>query len=1536
MTCVLALIGMLFVASCAQPPEEDGGETGSESSCVHEMGNYVANNDADCQHNMTETATCSKCGEKDTRELANSKNPAVHTSEEVKYRENGTDANKHDKYHACCQAIIETVDHRYGEGVSDTENAGVTVYICADCGAVKKTHDGAHTHKAILVDATPAGCTAFGNIEYWYCAGCDTRFADGTLTTILSKEDVRVSPSHKGGTATCTAAAVCTACGEAYGSLDPENHASASFEYVEMSTDDEKHERRHACCHTVVSTEVHTWNNGTVNGDVTVYTCTKCGKEKREANALHVHTSTHVLPKAATCTEEGNIEYWHCAACGKYFSDEALTQEVSAASVKTDPAHTSTEFTYAPNAIDPERHDKKHACCGTVVETLAHAYESAGSFVASCEENGYTLYQCVCGESYREFTAPATGHNVELWSLTLESPKTGADCTYLQTFEGECFFCGEELEKTTETVRHRYAATVVTQPTCQSAGSKSYACSCGAKPTPDTVSIPKNPHAHTWEAGTTENGVTTYRCENCTASKTSVVSLDTQAQLDKTQLNGNEIVLGDVALTLDNTVLGLIDDNGDVTLSAAPVTEGRAELVSSLPEALRAQITDSTPIYDFSLSQGGNAISNFEEGRVTVTIPYTLPNDADADRVAVWYVSAQGLKFYAASYYGIGENGFVTFEAEHFSVYLPGIAPADEACALYGHNYTTSITSPTCVEPGYTEYHCQRCSHSKLDDILTALGHAYSAGNETPSTCLVPGERTYSCARDDCDHTYRKTLPLAAHTFVKDTEESVEKTCTEDGLDVYKCSVAGCNGEKRETLTAYGHDLYEVSIGLAEGAQSCHDGVAIGKKCRNCDHTETEILTGTHVDYEKYMTPECTYPSHTDEYVYLGSYLTAAGIAYDEEPYLAMTPGCVCGELYRSVRMENRGMAYGMELFNDFVEFSHMSFFEETRVLTATSMPMGGPGMPGYTEPSSYSICFDAKIVKGEGCHTTFRLTLKLGYNEASGECDEEMVFVLADRIEHGNVKTVATLSDPTKSCYENSRNEGLTVTRYCLACDSLIETFSEYLPNSSSHYFVDKETLEHKHDPSDPYYCVRVNVSECPCGQIQWRDYRANNGSYTTTYVGNTAVYSCNSCHFIYAECENAVAQDAEDCRETRTDHLYFDCESVNNFESCEKTLVNLDYDTAWHASYRNETNKNAPEATDQTCCYYYYDRLVCERCGFVTHNSVDGYRMIHELVENSVTDARKNVTKTTTCTRDGCEYLCIELRDADGNLLRRYCEAPDHTQGELCISLTANNVTNGVLRPTIEREEYYDLETGAAKRWYQFVYTYATDPMNGCIQTQTFTNSNGDCEVHESPCCLYDIHVSQEGNCVQDAYSKYVCSLCGGERIDSMGSSFGHSFGEYYTVKQTDGNSDMYFPYYKCEVCGIYRKNTDNYSPISVTQVGVEDGVVTIAYRDYNQGEAAPLEEPCFFVAYQFRTSDEALRVDEIVDGYIPQPLVDYLEGIDVTDNGEGLLTYQLSDVAAALEVLTPLEDGYVYKVCLMVGTDPEYASYILVPLD
>ena len=77
--------------------------------------------------------------------------------------------------------------------------------------------------------------------------------------------------AHSGGKATCKAKAVCEICKESYGSLDSNNHTDLK----------------------------------------------------------------HIDAKAATAAAEGNIEYWYCEDCDKYFSDAAATKEITKAATVT-------------------------------------------------------------------------------------------------------------------------------------------------------------------------------------------------------------------------------------------------------------------------------------------------------------------------------------------------------------------------------------------------------------------------------------------------------------------------------------------------------------------------------------------------------------------------------------------------------------------------------------------------------------------------------------------------------------------------------------------------------------------------------------------------------------------------------------------------------------------------------------------------------------------------------------------------------------------------------------------------------------------------------------------------------------------------------------------------------------------------------------------------------------------------------------------------------------------------------------------------
>ena len=98
-----------------------------------------------------------------------------------------------------------------------------------------------------------------------------------------------------GGTATCTERAVCEVCGKAYGELDANNHSGLK----------------------------------------------------------------HIDAKAATKDAEGNIEYWYCNGCGKYYSDKDGTKEIKKADTVTTKLKDDSKSPQTGDSKSPQTGDSK-------------------------------------------------------------------------------------------------------------------------------------------------------------------------------------------------------------------------------------------------------------------------------------------------------------------------------------------------------------------------------------------------------------------------------------------------------------------------------------------------------------------------------------------------------------------------------------------------------------------------------------------------------------------------------------------------------------------------------------------------------------------------------------------------------------------------------------------------------------------------------------------------------------------------------------------------------------------------------------------------------------------------------------------------------------------------------------------------------------------------------------------------------------------------------------------------------------------------
>ena len=72
------------------------------------------------------------------------------------------------------------------------------------------------------------------------------------------------------------------------------------------------------------------------------------------------------------------------------------------------------------------------------------------------------------------------------------------------------------------------------------------------------------------------------------------------------------------------------------------------------------------------------------------------------------------------------------------------------------HQYTSTVTPPTCTEQGYTTYTCT-CGNSYRSDYTNPLDHSWDAGVvTTPATETAPGVKRYTCTR--CSATRTETI----------------------------------------------------------------------------------------------------------------------------------------------------------------------------------------------------------------------------------------------------------------------------------------------------------------------------------------------------------------------------------------------------------------------------------------------------------------------------------------------------------------------------------------------------------------------------------------------------------------------------------------------------------------------------------------------------------------------------------------------------------------------------------------------------------
>ena len=233
---------------------------------------------------------------------------------------------------------------------------------------------------------------------------------------------------------------------------------------------------------------------------------------------------THVAAKAATCTTDGNIEYWKHD--GKFYSDANLTTEITQANTIVKAGHNWSKWTTTKAATCTADGSKTKTCSvckkteTATITKLGHDYK-ATVVKPTCTAKGYTLHKCSrCGDNYKDTYKDATGHSWSKWTTTKK-----ATCTTDGSKTRTCSVCKKTETATIAKLGHDYKATVV-KPTCTAKGYTLHKCSRCGDSYKDTY---KDATGHSWSKWTTTkaatctaDGVQTRKCTVCgkTESKT--------------------------------------------------------------------------------------------------------------------------------------------------------------------------------------------------------------------------------------------------------------------------------------------------------------------------------------------------------------------------------------------------------------------------------------------------------------------------------------------------------------------------------------------------------------------------------------------------------------------------------------------------------------------------------------------------------------------------------------------------------------------------------------------------------------------------------------------------------------------------------------------------------------------------------------------------------------------------------------------------------------------------------------------------------
>ncbi len=563
----------------------------------------------------------------------------------------------------------------------------------------------------------------------------------------------------------------------------------------------------------------------------------------------------------ATCLENGNIEYYACVQCNKYFADENAEAEIEMDSwIITSLGHNEGQWIcidegyedfvgYSKADCDtlvPEcgfaLHFELH-CTRCVNENICNEILDEYEIVAAdhnmvqsdyktptCVEGGYIVNKCTKCDYTESYLTEATDHNWSEWQTEKE-----AICLHVGSQERHCINdnCNVVENRSIDAYysEHDYVITETVSTECTAGTNLNhFVCSRCGETECDLCKASETPHYY-WDGNPAAHNIQKNNEQSYEPTCTEF------------GLNVYECINEACKYSYSETVAPLTHDYRETEKTPATCTEsGKIYMVCSRNAEHNYVIIDTSAT---GHAWDNGVIDPESTCNTHGTKTYTCQNDAS--HTYTEEVALDENKHAGETYIKDTKDATCTEDGYTGDIYC---ADCDkkledgEVIPATNHDWDEwkTVTEATCEEDGLQKRSCKNDASHTEENILPATGHDWNEGVIDPeSTCNTHGTKTYTC-HNDASHTYTEEVALdenkhAGENYIKDAKDA---TCTEDGYtgDTY-CADCDKKLEDGEIIPATNHDWGEWIV----SKESTYTENGEEKRtCSNCGAEETRPL----------------------------------------------------------------------------------------------------------------------------------------------------------------------------------------------------------------------------------------------------------------------------------------------------------------------------------------------------------------------------------------------------------------------------------------------------------------------------------------------------------------------------------------------------------------------------------------------------------------------------------------------------------------------------------------------------------------------